>query len=241
MNGTSAGFGPRRWRTAGRLRCPSCRACPRGRSAWWAMNRARRARSRPLPAPMIAALIRRCRQNRPPSPRGAGVLIHALLERLPDAPADMREGAGRKWLERHAPALSPEERDEMLARAIGVLNEPQWRDLFGPNALAEVPLAATVGTEVITGTVDRLLIEPQRIMVADFKTARRPPADLAGVPASTLRQMAAYVAALEVIYPGRRVEAAVLYTQTPLLLALPPETLRAHKPGLERAQETYPS
>ena len=124
----------------------------------------------------------------------------------------------------------------MLARALSVLDEEQWRDLFGPNALAEVPIAATVGQDVIAGTIDRLLIEDARILVADFKTARRPPGDVTRIPDATLKQMAAYVAALEVIYPERLIEAAILYTQTPQLIPLPNEILAAHKPGLAKAQ-----
>jgi ATP-dependent helicase/nuclease subunit A len=50
--------------------------------------------------------------------------------------------------------------------------------------------------------------------------------------------MAAYVAALGAIYPGRRIEAAVLYTQTPRLIALPGALLEAHKPGLVASQES---
>jgi len=165
-----------------------------------------------------------------------GVLIHALLERLPDVPPDLRAGGGRAWLARHAPDLAEPLREEMLARALAVLEEPHWRELFGPSALAEVPLAATVGTQVIAGTIDRLLVQDTRILVADFKTARRPPAGLDAVPLATLRQMAAYVSALEMIYPGRTVEAAVLYTQVPRLIALPAELLARHKPGLAPVQ-----
>ena len=124
----------------------------------------------------------------------------------------------------------------MLARALRVLEEPQWRDVFRPDALAEVPIAALVGKDVIAGTIDRLLVEDERILVADFKTARRPPANLAAVPEATLKQMAAYVAALEVIYPGRSIEAAILYTQTPQLLAIPAASIAAHKPALGQAQ-----
>jgi ATP-dependent helicase/nuclease subunit A len=51
--------------------------------------------------------------------------------------------------------------------------------------------------------------------------------------------MAAYVAALEAIYPGRRIEAVVLYTQVPRLIAIPAELLAAHKPGLPPLQESY--
>ncbi len=159
-----------------------------------------------------------------------GVLIHALLERLPDTPRDMRESGAKAWLLRHAPDLSDTDRDEMLARALAVIDAPEWRDLFGPDALAEVPLAATVGEQVIAGTADRLLVLPDRVLVADFKTARRPPANLAQVSASTLKQMGAYAAALSVIYPDRVIDAAVLYTQTPQLIAIPGEILALHKP-----------
>ena len=180
----------------------------------------------PLPAGLLATAARR------------GVLIHRLLERLPDVAPDLREEQARAWFARAAADLAEEEREDILARALVVLASPDWAELFSPAALAEVPLAATVGGQVIAGTADRLLVERDRVLVADFKTARRPPASLAEVPLATLRQMGAYAAALGAIYPGRRVEAAVLYTQTPLLIALPPELLEAHKPGLMAGQES---
>ena len=173
----------------------------------------------PLPAQQAAIAARR------------GVLIHALLERLPDTPRDLRASGGRAWLEWHASDLTSEERTEMLDRALAVIDAPDWRDLFGPEALAEVPLAATVGDQVITGTADRLLVTPCRVLVADFKTARRPPESLDDVPLSTVRQMAAYAAVLGVIYPDRTIEAAVLYTQTPRLIPIPADLLAQHKPG----------
>ena len=108
---------------------------------------------------------------------------------------------------------------------------PEWADLFGPAALAEVPVAATVGGQVIAGTMDRLLVTPDRVRLIDFKTTRRPPVGLAEVQPATLRQMAAYAAALEVVFPGRPVEAALLYTHAPRLIPLSPEVISRHKPG----------
>ena len=181
----------------------------------------------------------------PPWPPGAGAeaarrgtLIHRLLERLPDVPVPDRGAAARRWLARNAADLAETERDEMVEAALAVLSMPEWADLFGPDSLAEVPLAATVGDQVIAGTIDRLLIRRDLVRIVDFKTARRPAADLGEVPGSILRQMAAYVAALEAIYPGRAVEAAVLYTQTPRLIALPAALLVSLKPGLGPQQET---
>ena len=44
-----------------------------------------------------------------------------------------------------------------------------------PDSLAEAPLAATLPDgRVVAGTVDRLLVEPERVSVIDFKTGRVP-------------------------------------------------------------------
>jgi ATP-dependent helicase/nuclease subunit A len=167
-----------------------------------------------------------------------GSLIHALLERLPDVPAEQRQTAAHAWLDRQAGDFAPEMRTEMLTSALAVLDHPEFAPIFSPAALAEVPLAATVDGVVVAGTADRLLIEESRITVVDFKTTRRPPTSASAIPAATLRQMAAYVAALEAIYPQHEVRAGVLYSHAPVLFDLPPETLAAHKHGLQAAQQS---
>lgn len=179
----------------------------------------------------------------PPLPPGSGreaarrgVLIHKLLERLPDLAPDTRQSAGVAWLSRNAADLPSDAREEMLQGALDVLGAPGWSDLFSPGSLAEVPLVATIGEQVIAGTVDRLLVEQDRVLVVDYKTARRPPNTVAEVPRPILRQMAAYVAAVEKIWPGRQVEAALLYTSAPRLIVIPDNIVAEHKPGLTLAQ-----
>ncbi|UAB76924.1 double-strand break repair helicase AddA [Erythrobacter sp. SCSIO 43205] len=168
-----------------------------------------------------------------------GTLIHALLERLPDVKAQERRQAASAWLERRAGDLSEETRAEMLESALNVLDNPQFAKVFSDKALAEVPLAATVDGVVIAGTADRLLVEDEAITVVDFKTARRPPESLDAIPKATIKQMAAYVSALEVIYPGRTIHAAVLYTQTPQLFELSSTLLDAHKREFGEAQDKF--
>lgn len=174
----------------------------------------------------------------PPFPPGAGreaarigTLVHQLLERLPDVAADARGRAGEAWLARHAADLGEAARSALLDKALAVLASPDWQDLFTPGSLAEVPIAAVVGGQVVAGTIDRLVVEPGRVRLVDYKTARRPPASLAEVPASTLRQMGAYAAALEATFPGRVVEAALLYTAAPRLIVVPAAVLAEHKPA----------
>ena len=170
-----------------------------------------------------------------------GTLIHKLLERLPELDPGARAGAGEAWLAGQASDLDADVRAEMLASAMGVLDDPQFADVFSSQALAEVPLAANVDGVVVAGTADRLLVTGDKVTVIDFKTTRRPPGDIAAIPVASVRQMAAYAAALEAIYPGRTVRAAILYTQTPVLFELPPETLAPHKGRLDETQQSFGS
>lgn len=158
-----------------------------------------------------------------------GLAMHALFERLSAVPRDKRVATALQWLERMAGFAEVAEREAIVTAVMTVMDNPQWVELFGPDALAEAPIAALVGDRVVSGTADRLLIEVDRVMVVDFKTSRRPPRDMATVPMAHVRQMAAYAAALNAIYPDRKVEAALLYTETPQLIVLPDDLLASVK------------
>jgi ATP-dependent helicase/nuclease subunit A len=161
-----------------------------------------------------------------------GRLLHALFERLPAVAPELRAEAADRWLRHSGGIEDAAARAAIVEAACSIIADPAHAEIFGPQALAEAPIAAVVGGDVVAGTVDRLLVTDHHILVVDFKTGRRVPADAERAPEHHLRQMAAYVAALRVIFPDRRVEAALLYTSGPRLIALPPALLERHKPGL---------
>ena len=173
----------------------------------------------------------------PPTPamRAAaerGRLLHALFERLPEVPEAERVERAETWLEHSAGVSDPDLRRSLVASACSVIADPRHAGLFGPEALAEAPIAAVVGDGlVVSGTVDRLLVEEDFVLLADFKTGRRVPQSQAEIPVPHLRQMAAYAEALKRIFPGRRIEAKLLYTSEPRLHDLPPELLERHNPA----------
>jgi ATP-dependent helicase/nuclease subunit A len=149
-----------------------------------------------------------------------GTWIHQLLERLPSLVPEKREAAARSWLERSAGVEDEAMRCEIAGTVCGILSDPRFSDLFGPDSLAEAPLAATLADgRVIAGTVDRLRVEGELVSVIDFKTGRVP-ADAASIPKAHRAQMEAYAQALEIIFPGREVRAALLYTAGPQLFEL---------------------
>ena len=149
-----------------------------------------------------------------------GTWIHQLLERLPAVPAGERAAAADRWLERSAGLADEAKRAEIVHQVCGIISDSRFSALFGEGSLGEAPLAATLADgRVIAGTVDRLLVEKDRISVIDFKTGRIPETD-AGVPNAHRAQMQAYVEALRVIFPGRQIQASLLYTAGPKLIEL---------------------
>ncbi len=172
----------------------------------------------------------------PPTPemRSAaerGRLLHQLFERLPGVAAADRARLADDWLRRSAGVQDEAVRRSLVEDACAIISDPRFADIFSPDALAEAPIAAvTPDGDVISGTVDRLLVLPDRVRLVDFKTGRAVPRSLADLPASHVRQMAAYAAALRVIFPGRTVDAALLYTSGPTLHALPAAMLEPPQP-----------
>lgn len=146
-----------------------------------------------------------------------GTLIHKLFERLPSVPAADRRDAGRRWLVGQG---AGDQAETILSQVLAVLEDPAHAALFGPDALAEAPVAGLVGDQAITGIVDRLLVEEARVLVVDFKTGLKVPASTADVSLPHRRQMAAYSAVLARAFPGKHVEAALLYTAGPKFLLL---------------------
>ena len=149
-----------------------------------------------------------------------GTLIHTLLERLPTLPHGERIDAAKRYLARPALAVDNTMADDILTSVMRVLDDATFAPLFGEGSKAEVTLSGVVGTRVISGQVDRLLITADHIMVVDYKSNRVPPRDAADAPEAYLRQMAAYQAVLEKIYPDRPVKAALLWTETATLMPL---------------------
>ena len=159
-------------------------------------------------------------------PLERGRLIHRLLELLPDLAEDERMTAAEAFLRR---ALKPEfelRRNFLLNEVAAILDDPGFAPLFAPHARAEVPLVGTIrasdGTQVeISGQIDRLLVEDNRVVIVDYKTNLNPPASVAEVPLEYRAQLCVYREMLKKVYPGREISAQLLWTAGPNLMELP--------------------
>ena len=164
-----------------------------------------------------------------------GELIHKLLELLPELPPERRETDARAYLAKQI-GLSDDQRAEIAEAALAVLREPAFAPVFGPGSRAEAALAgAAPGLPPISGRVDRLVVEPDRVLVVDYKTNRSAPAAIEAADPAYLDQMSVYSAVLREIFPGRRVEAALLWTDGPRLMPVPDAVVEQRLAALRSA------
>jgi len=149
-----------------------------------------------------------------PDAMAKGTALHGFLERFPGlAPKDR--------------ALLGTAMPDLAARAAALVDAPDLAALFGPDTLAEVGFVVPWNGALLAGTMDRVVVGPDRVLVVDFKSNAVVPATAAEVPEGYLRQMGAYALAAAQLYPGRRIEVAILWTEAPLLMALDPEIVSA--------------
>ncbi|HSV04766.1 MAG TPA: double-strand break repair helicase AddA [Phenylobacterium sp.] len=167
-----------------------------------------------------------------------GELIHRLLQLLPELPPPDRARAAAALLARE-PDLSAPQRAEMTRAALSVLEDARFAEVFGEGSRAEVGIAGSAkalpqGLEV-SGRIDRLVVLPGRVLVVDFKTNRPSPVRIEDADPAYLRQIAIYWAVLAEVFPGRRIEAAIVWTDGPRLMAVPENLIAATLAGLSGA------
>lgn len=180
-----------------------------------------------------------------------GHLAHVLLQMLPDVPKAKRatladaflaqRAAGADGGDNDAPArgLSLAARTALRDEVLRVLDDPELVDLFGPDALAEVPLVAELpdpegrrAAISVNGTIDRLLVGKHEVLIVDFKTNRRAPRHVEDAPDTYILQLAAYRAALQAIYPNHQIHAALVWTAGPTLMPVPDVLIEQSTPRL---------
>ncbi|HEY7243735.1 MAG TPA: double-strand break repair helicase AddA [Xanthobacteraceae bacterium] len=154
-----------------------------------------------------------------------GVLMHRLLQALPDIPQMARRDAAMRHLARRASDFTPLEREAMIEQVRQLLEDARFAQLFAPGSRAELPIVARFAHNgrmiAVSGQVDRLAVTAEAILIADFKTNHPAPRALEKIPFAYIGQLALYRAALFNLYPDKAVRAALLWTEIPDLMEIP--------------------
>ena len=165
-----------------------------------------------------------------------GIIIHRLLQSLPEYPPDTRRDAGRRFLVKSKPLLTEAETDALLDEVIAVLHHPDFAPLFALGSRAEIPIVGRLSTVTgtpysVSGRIDRLVMTGSEVLIADFKSEQIVP-DL--LPNGYVTQLARYWAVIRTLYPDHAVRAALIWTQGPRLVEIPAEMLDSALEAFQR-------
>jgi ATP-dependent helicase/nuclease subunit A len=164
-----------------------------------------------------------------------GRLVHRLMQSLPEIAREHRMQAAYLYLAKAEKELDVRERETLLTQVLAILDDRRFAPLFAGGSRAEVPIVGQLRRDgrpplAVSGQVDRLVVTPEAILIADYKTNHAPPDNLdraLAVYPHYARQLALYRALLAIVYPGRDVRAALLWTETPQLMEIPGHALDA--------------
>ncbi|MEZ5759014.1 MAG: double-strand break repair helicase AddA [Emcibacteraceae bacterium] len=150
-----------------------------------------------------------------------GRIIHKLLEILPQLPESEQKEAGIRYLSQKALDLSDGDITQISREVIDILGNKDFYALFGENSRSEVPIVGQIGHYSLSGQVDRLAVTDNEIYIIDYKTNRPPPKSAENIPMIYQRQMAAYRAVLNDVYPNHKVRSLLLWTDIGQLMEIP--------------------
>jgi ATP-dependent helicase/nuclease subunit A len=150
-----------------------------------------------------------------------GEVIHKLLEHLPELPEAEREGTIDRFLDLNAGALPGNVREDIKNKVTAIFKDKTFQPIFGPGGRAELALMGEIDGKMATGIVDRVVIGDEEILIVDYKSNKNPPEHLKEAPKAYLEQLRLYGKLLEGVYPGRKMRAALLWTETGAWMEVP--------------------
>jgi ATP-dependent helicase/nuclease subunit A len=170
-----------------------------------------------------------------------GMLVHRLLQSLPDVAMDRRRDAALKYLARNADRWTEVEREALAEGVLALLADTRFVAVFAPGSRAEVSIAGRLDQAgrppaLVSGQIDRLVVTPNEVLIVDYKTNHTAPRDVAEAPPAYVRQLALYRAVLKKLYPQRPVRAALLWTETPELMEIYAPALDAQLAALSQGR-----
>jgi len=165
-----------------------------------------------------------------------GVLVHRLLQSLPDVAAERRRDLALNYLARNADGWTDAEREALAEKVLALVADVRFAAVFAPGSRAEVPIVGWLERTgqprvLVSGQIDRLVVTPSEILIVDYKTNHAPPRHPEEAPQNYVRQLALYRAVLRKLYPQRLVRAALLWTETPDLMEISTPALDAGHPS----------
>ena len=152
-----------------------------------------------------------------------GTIVHLLLEKLPKSNSNDWQNIVPnllKWAEIY---VSEETQTRAYKQAENILKNPSFEFIFAPDVLAEVQFSTiveSVGGIPIVGVIDRLVLSQDSALIIDFKTNQEVPSSIDEVPLGILKQMGAYAASMQKVFPKKNIELGIIWTHSAELMKI---------------------
>ena len=154
-------------------------------------------------------------------------------------PPEAREGVAHRYLARIGTGWPNGEREKAAAEVIEIFANERFAPIFAAGSRPEVTVMGKIkigGTmRAISGKVDRLAVANDRVMIVDYKTNRPAPSRVDQVPRAYITQLALYAELIRPLYPGKKITAALLFTETPIMIELGEREMEGALAGLTAA------
>ena len=119
--------------------------------------------------------------------------------------------------------MSEETQIRAYKQAENILKKPSFEFIFAPDTLAEVQFSTiveSVGGIPIVGVIDRLVLSQDSALIIDFKTNQEVPSSIDEVPLGILKQMGAYAASMQKVFPKKNIELGIIWTHSAELMKI---------------------
>lgn len=113
-------------------------------------------------------------------------------------------------------------RTQVLASMLKLRESEPWLWQYPRQTEVAITGQAMLGgfPQAITRQIDLLIETPNEILILDYKTSPRVPADVAAIPPEYLEQLRSYQALVTPLYPTKSIRCALIYTAQPCILWL---------------------
>ena len=149
-----------------------------------------------------------------------GLIIHKLLQFLPDVLVDDKLPVIREFLRQNAPEFTEKQREKIVQEVYALITAPEFAPLFCSSSKAEVPIMGEVDGKIVSAQIDRLVVLEDEVWIVDFKTNRPAAQTPADVQHIYIKQLSAYKALLQRIYSGKIIKTFILWTDTAQIMQI---------------------
>jgi ATP-dependent helicase/nuclease subunit A len=143
-----------------------------------------------------------------------GTIVHKILEIFPNKLDDISSlnSLIEKYLDHNHGGLTKEEKLETIRQTSSIFNDDKFKFLFTQNSQSEVPVIGKINDQQIVGTIDRLIVNDNEVIIIDYKSNQLDLQDVQSTITKYSKQLNLYKKVIQEVYPLKKIKCAIIWT-----------------------------